>query len=74
VHVTILQLLAQQYIYSAQMKQKQCLHDSRWKTVINFKANTYIFTVEAEIKKLKQNITITSYIFTNSFKDSLISQ
>ena len=42
--------------------------------VNNFKANTYSFTVEAEIKKLKQNITITSYIFTNSFKDSLISQ
>jgi hypothetical protein len=42
--------------------------------VNNFKANTYIFKVEAEIKKLKQNITITSYIFTNSFKDSLISQ
>jgi len=34
----------------------------------------YIFTVEAEIKKLKQSITITSYIFTNSFKDVLISQ
>lgn len=34
----------------------------------------YSFTVEAEIKKLKQNITIISYIFTNSFKDVLISQ
>jgi hypothetical protein len=42
--------------------------------VNNFKANTYSFTVEVEIKKSKQNIAITSYIFTNSFTDSLTSQ